>query len=47
MQSGSTPRIVLIDGPKLAHPMVDPNCVARVEETFVLKVGDEDFFDEG
>ena len=39
-------RIVLIDGPELAQLMVEHNCVVRVEETFVLKEVDEDFFDE-
>jgi restriction system protein len=39
-------RIVLIDGPELAQLMVEHNCGVRVEETFVLKEGDEDFFDE-
>jgi restriction system protein len=39
-------RIVLIDGPELAQLMVEHNCGVRVEETFVLKEVDEDFFDE-
>ncbi len=39
-------RIVLIDGPELAQLMVEHNCGVRVEETFVLKQVDEDFFDE-
>jgi restriction endonuclease Mrr len=39
-------RIVLIDGPELAQLMVEHSCGVRVEETFVLKEVDEDFFDE-
>jgi restriction system protein len=39
-------RLVLIDGPELARLMVEHNCGVRVEETFVLKQVDEDFFDE-
>jgi restriction system protein len=39
-------RIVLIDGPELAQLMVQHNCGVRVEDTFVLKEVDEDFFDE-
>jgi restriction system protein len=39
-------RVVLIDGPELAQLMVEHNCGVRVEETFVLKEVDEDFFDE-
>jgi restriction system protein len=37
---------VLIDGPELAQLMVQHNCRVRVEDTFVLKEVDEDFFDE-
>ena len=39
-------RLVLIDGPELARLMVEHNCGVKVEETFVLKEVDEDFFDE-
>jgi restriction system protein len=39
-------RIVLIDGPELAQLMVEHNCGVQIEETFVLKEVDEDFFDE-
>src|SRR5512132_2671478 len=39
-------RIVLIDGPELAQVMVQHNCGVRVEDTFVLKEVDEDFFDD-
>ena len=39
-------RIVLIDGPELAQLIVQHNCGVRVEDTFVLKEVDEDFFDE-
>jgi restriction system protein len=39
-------RVVLIDGPEPAQLMVEHNCGVRVEETFVLKEVDEDFFDE-
>ena len=39
-------RLVLIDGPELARLMVEHNCGVRVEETFILKQVDEDFFDE-
>jgi restriction system protein len=39
-------RLVLIDGPELARLMVEHNCGVRVEESFVLKEVDEDFFDE-
>jgi restriction system protein len=39
-------RLVLIDGPELARLMVEHNCGVRVEETFVPKQVDEDFFDE-
>jgi hypothetical protein len=31
---------------ELARLMVDHNCGVRVEETFILKQVDEDFFDE-
>ena len=39
-------RIVLIDGTELAELTVEHNCGVRVEDTFVLKEVDEDFFDE-
>jgi restriction system protein len=39
-------RLVLIDGPELARLMVEHNCGVKVEETFVLKQVDEDFFEE-
>jgi restriction system protein len=39
-------RIILIDGPELARLMVEHNCGVKVEEAFVLKEVDEDFFDE-
>jgi restriction system protein len=39
-------RLVLIDGPELARLMVEHNCGVRVEESFILKEVDEDFFDE-
>jgi restriction system protein len=38
-------RVVLIDGPELAQLMVEHNCGVKVEETFVLKQVDEDFFE--
>jgi restriction system protein len=39
-------RVVLIDGPELAQLMVEHNCGVKIEETFVLKQVDEDFFED-
>ena len=38
-------RIVLIDGDKLAHLMIQYNVGCRIEETFYSKTVDEEFFD--
>jgi restriction system protein len=37
-------RLVLIDGPELANLMIEHNCGVVVEETFILKQVDENFF---
>jgi restriction system protein len=39
-------RLVLIDGPELAALMIEHNCGVVVEESFVLKRVDENFFEE-
>ena len=39
-------RIVLIDGPELAALMIEHDCGVIVEESFVLKRVDENFFEE-
>ena len=39
-------RIVLIDGQELTRLMVDHNCGVSIEDTFVLKQVDEDFFED-
>jgi restriction system protein len=39
-------RLVLIDGPELAAPMIEHDCGIIVEESFVLKQVDENFFEE-
>jgi restriction system protein len=39
-------RVVLIDGPELTRLMVEHNCGVSVEDTFILKKVDEDFFEE-
>ncbi len=39
-------RLVLIDGLRLAELMIEHNCGITVQETFVLKQIDENFFDE-
>jgi restriction system protein len=40
-------RLVLIDGPELAALMIEHDCGIVVEESFVLKHVDENFFEEG
>jgi len=39
-------RLVLIDGPELAALMIEHDCGVIVEESFVLKQVDENFFEE-
>jgi restriction system protein len=39
-------RLVLIDGPELAALMIENDCGVIVEESFVLKRVDENFFEE-
>lgn len=39
-------RLVLIDGPELAALMIEHDCGVTVEESFVLKQVDENFFEE-
>ncbi len=39
-------RLVLIDGPELASPMIEYDCGVVTEENFVLKQVDENFFDQ-
>jgi restriction system protein len=39
-------RLVLIDGPELAALMIEHDCGVVVEESFVLKQVDENFFEE-
>ena len=39
-------RLVLIDGPELAALMIEQDCGVIVEESFVLKQVDENFFEE-
>jgi restriction system protein len=39
-------RLVLIDGPELAALMIEHDCGVIVEESFVLKRVDENFFEE-
>lgn len=39
-------RLVLIDGPELAAIMIEHDCGVIVEESFVLKQVDENFFEE-
>ena len=40
-------RLVLIDGPELAALMIEHDCGVIVEESFILKQVDENFFEEG
>lgn len=39
-------RLVLIDGPELAALMIEHDCGVKVEESFVLKQVDDNFFEE-
>ena len=39
-------RLVLIDGPELAALMIEHDCGVIVEESYVLKQVDENFFEE-
>ena len=39
-------RLILIDGPELAALMIEHDCGVIVEESFVLKRVDENFFEE-